>query len=120
VKWRVVSGARRQKREGDEQVIYPMPIVNRTHAITYRLGTREYEELVRTVASTGARSLSDFTRMAVLNQIVSESLDLFLTEQIDPLMSSLDTFESRVRELRRQIRQLNAKSDLHVTSGVSS
>jgi hypothetical protein len=93
-----------------------MPIVNRTHAITYRLGAREYEELLKTVASTGARSLSDFTRSAVLNQIVAESLDLFLKEQIDPLMSSLDAFDAKVRDLRRQIRQLTAKSEFQATS----
>jgi uncharacterized protein (DUF1778 family) len=96
-----------------------MPIVNRTHAITYRLGAREYEELVKTVANTGARSLSDFTRSAVLHQIVAESLEMFLKEQIEPLMIALDAFDSRARDLRRQIRQLTANSDAHATRNIS-
>jgi hypothetical protein len=90
-----------------------MPIGNRSHAITFRLGAREYEELVKVVANTGARSLSDFTRMAVLNQIVAQNLESFLKEQIDPLMNSLETFDAKVRDLRRQIRQLNAKAESH-------
>lgn len=88
-----------------------MPLTNRTHAITFRLGTREYEQLVKTVASRGARSLSEFTRAAVLSSIVADSLDQFLKEELEALMSSLDAFDMKVRDLRRQIRQLAIKSD---------
>jgi len=88
-----------------------MPLRNRTHAITFRLCAREYEQLVKTVTSRGARSLSEFTRAAVLSSIVTDTLDQFLEEELNALMSSLDAFDAKVRDLRRQIRQLAIKSD---------
>jgi hypothetical protein len=88
-----------------------MSLINRTHAITFRLDAREYEQLLKTVANTGARSLSYFTRTAVLNQIIADSLNNFLKEELDTLISSLDSFDSKVRDLRRQLRQFTTKSD---------
>jgi hypothetical protein len=91
-----------------------MPLTNRAHAVTFRLGAREYEQLVKTVANTGARSLSEFTRMAVLNQIVADSLENFLKEELNALMNSLDEFDLKVRDLRRQIRQFANRPDSQV------
>jgi hypothetical protein len=91
-----------------------MPVTNRAHAVTFRLGDREYEQLVKTVAPTGARSLSEFTRTAVLKQIIADSLDHFLKEELNTLMKSLDEFDSKVRDLRRQIRQFATRSDSQV------
>lgn len=88
-----------------------MPLTNRTHAITFRLGAREYEELVKTVASKGSRSVSEFTRSAVLNCIITDRLDQFLQDELEALMCSLDAFDTKVRDLRRQIRQLAIKAD---------
>jgi hypothetical protein len=84
---------------------------NRTHAITFRLAAREYEQLVKTVAGKGIRSLSEFTRTAVLNQMVGDSLDRLLKDELDTLMNSLEEFDMKVRDLRRQLRRLAANSD---------
>jgi hypothetical protein len=88
-----------------------MLLTNRTHAITFRLGAREYEELVKTVASKGSRSVSEFTRSAVLNSIITDRLDQFLEDELEALMNSLDAFDAKVRDLRRQIRQLALKAN---------
>jgi hypothetical protein len=84
---------------------------NKTHAITFRLGAKEYEQLVKTVSIRGSRSLSEFTRSAVLSSLVTESVDQFLREELDALMASLDAFDGRVRDLRRQLRQLAIRSE---------
>jgi hypothetical protein len=88
-----------------------MPLTNKAHAVTFRLGTREYEQLVRTVATKGSRSLSEFTRTAVLNQIVADGLDKFLKDELNALMDTLDEFDAKVRDLRRQIHQFSMRSD---------
>jgi hypothetical protein len=87
-----------------------MPGNGKTHAITFRLGAREYEQLLKTMAHRGSRSLSEFTRSAVLSSIVIDGVDQFLKEELDLLMSTLDEFDTKVRDLRRQLRQLAMKS----------
>jgi hypothetical protein len=84
---------------------------NKTHAITFRLGTKEYEQLIQTVNNRGARSLSDFTRTAVLSCIVSDHMEQLLRCELESLMTSLDAFDGRVRDLRRQLRQLAIRAD---------
>jgi hypothetical protein len=101
----------RRRRLLTSESVNTMPLTNRTHAITFRLGAREYEELVKTVASKGSRSVSEFTRSAVLNSIITDRLDQFLESELEALMSSLDAFDTKVRDLRRQIRQLAIKPD---------
>ena len=88
-----------------------MPLTNRPHAVTFRLGTREYEELVKAVAAQGARSVSEFTRTAVLNSIVTANLDQFLESELNALVCRLEVFDAKVREFRRHIRQLLIASD---------
>jgi len=87
-----------------------VPSTGKTHAITFRLGTREYEQLMKTIASRGSRSVSDFTRSAVLSSMVLDDIHQFLQEDLDVLMSTLDEFDTKVRNLRRQLRQLTLKS----------
>lgn len=85
-----------------------MPIRNRTHAVTFRLGDRQYEELVRAVESRGARSVSDFTRAAVLARIVSNHPEQFIERELDGIIVQLEELDARIRELRRQLRQVSA------------
>jgi hypothetical protein len=87
------------------------PLRTRTHAITFRLCNKEYQELVKAVSNRGARSVSEFTRSAVLNGIVAENLDQFLEEELNGLVSRLEAFDAQVRELRRHIRQLLTTAD---------
>jgi hypothetical protein len=78
----------------------------RTHAITFRLGEEEYQDLVGAVAKCGARSISDFSRAAVLNKISTEQLSRFFEEDADALAGRLESFDSKLREIRRRVRQL--------------
>ena len=89
-----------------------MSLKNRSHAVTFRLGTGEYEELVKVVSQKGARSMSEFARTAVLNSIVADNLDRFLDDELNSLVVCLESVDARVRGLRRHIRQLLTASDL--------
>lgn len=88
-----------------------MPLRNKTHAITFRLGSREYQELVKAVQCRGARSVSEFTRTAVLNRVVAENLQQFLENDLKTLVARLEDFDEKVRDLRRQIRDLLTNSE---------
>lgn len=88
-----------------------MPLRTRSHPITFRLDAGEYEELVKVAAHRGARSIAEFTRTAVLNSIVAETLDQILDTELDSLVNSLEAFEVKVRSLRRHIRQVLMATD---------
>lgn len=87
-----------------------MPDRNRTHAVTFRLGDRQYEELVRAVERRGARSVSDFTRTAVLTQIVSGHPEQLVERALDGIIVQLEELDAKIRDLRRQLRQVSAAS----------
>jgi hypothetical protein len=93
-------------------------VKSRTHAITFRLGEEEYQELVGTVSSCGARSISDFSRAAVLNKVSAEQLSKFFEEEAGTLAVRLESFDSKLREVRRHVRQL-ASSTLATGRGKS-
>ena len=79
----------------------------RSHAITFRLAAGEYEELLNVVQRVSARSISEFARTAVLNSIIAGIFDRALNSDIEVLVSSLETFDTKIRDLRRHIRQLD-------------
>lgn len=83
------------------------PLRTRSHAITFRLGAGEYEELLNVVERVGARSISEFARTAVLNSIIAGILDRSINNDLESLVVSLEAFDARIRELRRHIRQLD-------------
>jgi hypothetical protein len=86
---------------------FPRPALKtRTHAITFRLGEREYDELVKAVAARGTRSISEFTRAAVMNKVLAEQMSRFLEDELDTLGNRLEAFDTTLRELRRHIRHL--------------
>ena len=89
-----------------------MPLKTRSRAITFRLGTGEYEELVKVVSQKGTRSMSEFARAAVLKSIVAENLDQCLDGELSSRVACLDSVDERVRGLRRHLRQLLIRSDL--------
>lgn len=88
-----------------------MALTNRPHSVTFRLGEREYEELVKAVTTQGARSLSEFTRTAVINSIIAANVDHFLDSELNALVCRLEAFDAKVREFRRNIRQLLITSE---------
>jgi Arc/MetJ-type ribon-helix-helix transcriptional regulator len=87
-----------------------MPDRTRTHAVTFRLGDRQYEELVRAVERRGARSVSEFTRTAVLAQIASNHPEQLVERELDTIIAQLEELDAKVRDLRRQLRQATAVS----------
>ncbi|MBV9267645.1 MAG: hypothetical protein JO061_15865 [Acidobacteriaceae bacterium] len=87
-----------------------MSIKSRTHAVTFRLGDRQYQELVRAVESQGARSVSDFTRTAALARIVSNQSEHFVERELDDIVVQLEALDARIRELRRGVRRVSAVS----------
>lgn len=89
-----------------------MRSTTRPYSITFRLGSREYEELVKAVSTHGSRSVSEFTRMAVINSIVAANVNDFLDTEFNGLVSHLEAFDAKLRELRRNMRQLLITADV--------
>jgi hypothetical protein len=87
-----------------------MPLSNRSRSITFRLETREYEQLIKAVSSRRA-SISKFTRAAVINSIMADNLERFVNDELETLIRSLEVFDTKMRDLRRQILDLAAKAD---------
>jgi hypothetical protein len=87
-----------------------MPLSNRSRSITFRLETREYEQLIKAVSSRRA-SISKFTRAAVINSIMADNLERFVNDELETLIRSLEVFDTKMRDLRRQILDLAAKTD---------
>jgi hypothetical protein len=87
-----------------------MPLSNRSRSITFRLDTREYEQLIKAVSSRRA-SISKFTRAAIINSIMADSLERFVNDELETLMRSLQMFDTKMRDLRRQILQVATKVD---------
>ena len=76
------------------------------HAITFRLAENEYRELIDMVTTCGAKSISDFSRAAVLNKMAAEQVSTFFEEEMSTLAVRLEAFDTKLREARRHIRQL--------------
>ncbi len=85
-----------------------MPSRTRMHAVTFRLGDQQYEDLVKAVQTRGARSVSDFTRTAVLSRIVSDPAEQLFERELDAIIVQLEALDARMRQLRRQLRQASA------------
>ena len=100
-----------------ESTTYPSYTVakNRSHAVTFRLGEREYKDLLDTVALQGARSLSDYTRAVVMNKVAEALTNRYLEEEICSLSNRLAAFDVALRDLRRHLQEV-----LNRTNGVNS
>ncbi|MCW5978631.1 MAG: hypothetical protein KIT09_11165 [Bryobacteraceae bacterium] len=67
--------------------------------MVFRLTQDEYRRLQKACSSTGARSISDFTRKELLDKASSPA---------DGLHSRLTVFERRLSELQSAVRQINS------------
>jgi len=85
-------------------------VKSRTHAITFRLAENEYRELIDMVSSLGAKSISDFSRSAVLSKLATEQLCSFFEEEVSTLAVRLEAFDTKLREARRHVRQLVSRT----------
>jgi uncharacterized protein (DUF1778 family) len=83
-----------------------MAATARTHSITFRLAENEYQELVSAASTCGAKSISEFSRAAVLNKMSAEHLSNFFEEEVNALVGRLEAFDAKLRDARRRVRQL--------------
>ena len=82
----------------------------RTHAITFRLDEKEYNDLVKAAESQGSRSLSDFTRAAVMVNVLAERMDKFSEVELDTVIQCIDALAASLREFRLHVRKISALS----------
>ncbi len=73
----------------------------RSRQVAFRISQDEYERLVDTCASVGARSISDLARVA-LCQLIGPSG----SPATDLLHERIKSLDSRVRDLDRKLEQL--------------
>jgi hypothetical protein len=84
--------------------------INRNHLVTFRLSADEYEALKTTCATGGARSISDFSRSAVLYQLKTQSLQrVTLADDLTTLGVNLGELDGALRELSRRISRVLGK-----------
>jgi hypothetical protein len=80
----------------------------RSRTISVRLSEEEYLALRRVCALTGARSVSDLTREAILTR---EAMRAFLTDvnREDLRGGHLDEFRADIRNLEKRIEELETR-----------
>lgn len=80
-----------------------MPIRSRTHLVTFRLSSLEYETVTRCCADEGARSVSDFVRQTVLRRTSARSGKGLLEADLITLTSELRDLDGRLKDLSEWI-----------------
>ena len=89
-----------------------MPITRRkARLVTFRLSAEEYELLSETSSATGSRSISDFTRNAVISQSKLAGAPRGL------LSDDLATISRELFELDAELRQLCDRIERVIGSG---
>ena len=78
---------------------------NRTHAVTFRLAESEFEELSKAAVSQGARSISDFSRAAVMGQVALASGSGLSREELENIARRRDAFDVILRDLKVHVLQ---------------
>jgi len=76
---------------------------SRSHLVTFRLSEQEFEKVKQTCIETGARSLSEFTRAAVLEKMGAVDHPTAL------LSLDLSTIARELRELDEAMKDLSQK-----------
>ena len=87
---------------------------SRSRLVTFRLDPEEYAALRRVCISTGARSMSEFAREAVLMNVDAG------TGAKATLGGDLVTLTSRLQELARQLKSTDALIEKVLGTGVRS
>lgn len=80
-----------------------MPIRSRTHLVTFRLSSHEYEIVTRCCADAGARSVSDFVREAVLRRTSAHGNKGLLEADLITLTSELRHLDGKLKDLSEWI-----------------
>ena len=77
----------------------------RSHAVTFRLEEREYENLLKTVNAQGARSVSEFTRAAVMRDVSATLSNRYNFSDVVTLDRRLEAFILALGDLRTYVQQ---------------
>lgn len=78
----------------------------RSYAVTFRLAKEEYDDLLKTVVSEGARSVSDYTRAAVLGKVSGNLTNKLVEDELYILNRRLEAFDLTLKDLRRHVQEL--------------
>ncbi len=90
-----------------------MPVLKRrSRQVAFRISEEEYERLVHTCASVGARSISDFARIAVCQWIGPAG-----PSGTDTLSERVKSLDVRMRDLDRRLHQLTVLIKSPASSG---
>ncbi len=82
----------------------------RTRLLTIRLSSDEYEALQRVSASEGARSLSEFARLAIIEYIRSRSSERgSLAGDLTALGTQLEQIDDVIKDLSTRIERVLGK-----------
>jgi hypothetical protein len=79
---------------------------NRTHAVTFRLAENEFEELTKAAVAQGARSISDFARLAVMGQVATAFGGGYSREDLEAIAKRLDAFDLTLKDLKTHLLQI--------------
>ncbi len=93
-----------------------MPVLKqrRSRQVAFRISDDEYERLIHTCASVGARSISDFARVAVCQWIGPAG-----PSGTDPLSERIRSLDVRMRDLDRRLHQLTVLIKTPASCGAS-
>jgi hypothetical protein len=85
-------------------------LIPRIRTINVRLSDAEYLELERLCVAKGARSLSDFVRNAVREQVAIANQDSALTSTVNHHDAQVKVLEQKIERLSAEIASLRADS----------
>jgi hypothetical protein len=81
----------------------------RTRLVNFRLSEEEFQVLKETCARSGARSVSDYARSAVLTGRPAEGASELVPVGQSPCADHWDRLEKFIRDLDSRLRQLTQK-----------
>jgi uncharacterized protein (DUF1778 family) len=92
----------------DDPVAESLMPEKQSHSISFRIGVRQYQDLMKAVDNAGAKSVSDFTRTATMARAASASAEQLVEVELDEIVLLLESLGTKVRQLRRQYYMLTS------------
>lgn len=104
---RRASVLRRHLRTSARERVRMTVLKSRTRSVTFRLSLDEFELLKQVCIATKARSVSDFTREAVLDRVAMRlGENISLSTDLRTLNGRLQALDSVLRDTRGQIAKI--------------
>ncbi|MCC2628167.1 MAG: hypothetical protein K0S14_1817 [Thermomicrobiales bacterium] len=102
-----MGGAQMHFSGNDDGRPWAEPSGGRSRTVTFRVSNAEFDDLVRGCRSSGARSLSAFTRDAALDKIrVAQTSPLTLTGDLTTLTKALAQVDCALQDAIKMIRRV--------------